>query len=106
MNRTSSIQFHVTVPATVEREDDVFVSCCPPLDVYSQGATEREALNNLVEALQLFFETSLEMGTLHQVLAECGFKQTKNKQKMQSEDVIDVPLPLLIARGHAENRAC
>lgn len=106
MRKTSSIQFHVTVPVSVEREEDVFVSCCAPLDVYSQGDTEQEALDNLIEALQLFLETSMEMGTLPQILAECGFKPTKNRQKLQTKDTIDVPLSLLIARGHAENRAC
>jgi len=34
----------------------VFVSKCVELEVASQGATEQEALANLEEALQLFFE--------------------------------------------------
>lgn len=106
MRKKSSIQFHVTVPVAVSREDDLFVSCCPPLDIYSQGGTEEEAMSNLAEAVHLFFETSMEMGTLQQILVESGFRPTKKRQAPQDEKTIDVPLSLLVARGHAENRAC
>jgi predicted RNase H-like HicB family nuclease len=42
--------------ATVWQEDDLFVSQCLDVDVASQGSTEVEALRNLVEALELYFE--------------------------------------------------
>lgn len=41
-----------------EREDDGFVALCPELDVASQGSTVEDARSNLVEALELFFETA------------------------------------------------
>ena len=44
--------------AIIEREDDGFVSLCPELDIASQGSTVKEARENLVEALTLFFETA------------------------------------------------
>ncbi len=44
--------------ASIEREDDGFVSLCPELDVASQGSSIEEARANLVEALSLFFETA------------------------------------------------
>ena len=44
--------------AIIEREGDGFVSLCPELDVASQGDTVEEALSNLQEALELFFETA------------------------------------------------
>ncbi|MGH1394127.1 MAG: type II toxin-antitoxin system HicB family antitoxin [Trichormus sp.] len=40
----------------IEREGDGYVSLCPKLDIASQGDTIEEARNNLIEALQLFFE--------------------------------------------------
>ena len=43
-------------PATVWREGDWFVSQCLEVDVASQGETEEEALANLKEALELYFE--------------------------------------------------
>lgn len=42
--------------ATVWREGDWYVSQCLEVDVASQGQTEEEALTNLKEALELYFE--------------------------------------------------
>ena len=42
--------------ASVWREDDLYVAQCLELDVTSQGQTEGEALVNLREALELYFE--------------------------------------------------
>ncbi len=44
--------------ALIEREDDMFVSLCPELDIASQGNTIEEAHANLKEALTLFFQTA------------------------------------------------
>ncbi|WP_373521017.1 type II toxin-antitoxin system HicB family antitoxin [Aquiflexum sp.] len=46
--------------AIIEREGDGYVSLCPELDVASQGETIEEARANLIEALELFFETASE----------------------------------------------
>jgi predicted RNase H-like HicB family nuclease len=42
--------------ATVWREGNWYVSQCLEVDVASQGETEQEALANLREALELYFE--------------------------------------------------
>jgi len=44
--------------AIIEKEGDGYVSLCPELDVASQGDTIEQARANLVEALELFFETA------------------------------------------------
>jgi predicted RNase H-like HicB family nuclease len=44
--------------AIIEREDDAFVALCPEFDIASQGMSIEEARANLIEALQLFFETA------------------------------------------------
>jgi predicted RNase H-like HicB family nuclease len=44
--------------ATIEREDDGYVSLCPELDIASQGDTVEEARTNLIEAIELFLETA------------------------------------------------
>jgi predicted RNase H-like HicB family nuclease len=44
--------------AIIEREDDTYVALCPELDVASQGETVEAARANLVEALELFFESA------------------------------------------------
>jgi len=42
----------------IEREGDDFVSLCPQMDIASQGHSVEEARNNLIEAIELFFETA------------------------------------------------
>ena len=42
----------------IEREGDGYVSLCPEFDIASQGDTVQDARANLVEALELFFETA------------------------------------------------
>jgi len=44
--------------AIIEREDDAYVALCPELDVASQGDTVESARTNLIEALELFFESA------------------------------------------------
>ncbi|MEH2388756.1 MAG: type II toxin-antitoxin system HicB family antitoxin [Nostoc sp.] len=44
--------------AIIEREEKGYMSLCPELDIASQGDTIEEARSNLVEALELFFETA------------------------------------------------
>ena len=40
----------------VTKENDLYVALCPELDVASQGETAEEALRNLKEAIELYFE--------------------------------------------------
>jgi predicted RNase H-like HicB family nuclease len=42
--------------AIIHKEDDIYVSLCPELDIASQGANIEEAKDNLKEAVELFFE--------------------------------------------------
>ena len=44
--------------AIIEREGDGYVALCPELDIASQGDTVESARANLIEALELFFETA------------------------------------------------
>lgn len=44
--------------AIIEREDNAYVALCPELDIASQGNTVESARTNLIEALELFFESA------------------------------------------------
>jgi len=46
--------------AIIERDHDLYVSLCPQLDIASQGETVELARTNLLEAIQLFFESASE----------------------------------------------
>ncbi|MBN2217698.1 MAG: type II toxin-antitoxin system HicB family antitoxin [Pirellulales bacterium] len=44
--------------AIIEREEDGYVALCPELDIASEGDSIEQARDNLLEALELFFETA------------------------------------------------
>ncbi|MGW2599711.1 type II toxin-antitoxin system HicB family antitoxin [Streptomyces klenkii] len=49
-------QHALRLTAAVTHEDDWYVARCLDVEVTSQGETVEEALDNLREALELFFE--------------------------------------------------
>jgi predicted RNase H-like HicB family nuclease len=54
----------------IEREGDGYVALCPELDIASQGSTVEEARRNLVEAIELFFETADPSEVRHRLHSE------------------------------------
>ncbi len=44
------------LPVLTWKEGDVYVADCPAIRIASQGETEQEALDNLKEAIELYFE--------------------------------------------------
>ena len=95
------IIFSVKLPARVKKEPGRFVSCCPILDVWSQGETKEKALKNLNDALRLFFISCFERGTLQEVLKKCGFTRierrvVKVRPFPKRYDSVEVPLPFQI----------
>ena len=60
--------------ASVWREGDWYIAQCLEVDVASQGKTEDEALSNLREALELYFEppTPTERPQIRSVEVETG----------------------------------
>lgn len=44
--------------AIIEREGDGYVALCPEFDIASQGDSIEDARNNLIEALEFFFEVA------------------------------------------------
>ena len=89
------IRFTVSVPFNVEPDEVGYVSYCPPLDVYSQGRTEDEAVAMLAEAIQLFIESCYRRGVLESVLKESGFEAVPEMPPTDDVPMIDVPIPLL-----------
>jgi len=43
----------IHLSAVIRKEDDIFTSWCPEIDVASQGKTEKSAVANLREAIEL-----------------------------------------------------
>lgn len=95
------------LPARIGKKGKWFFSCCPPLDVYSQGPNAAAAEQNLIDALTSFLMSCYERGTLDSVLRQAGFvpaiKSRVRKSGAGSRGWVTVPLPFVIA-GRA-NRA-
>ncbi|MCY3853342.1 MAG: hypothetical protein OXG03_07225 [Gammaproteobacteria bacterium] len=89
------IQFHVHVPVRIKTDEVGYISHCPSLDVFSQGATEEEAINNLLEALKMFLASCYARGTLDEVLRECGFELCEESEPIEDGHILDVPLSLV-----------
>lgn len=64
------MKHNLELTAVIEGEGDGFVSLCPEIDVASQGDTVEAARANLVEALELFFETADESEVLRRLSGE------------------------------------
>ena len=57
---------HFNVTVSVHQEDDLYVAACLENSVASQGKSMDEALANLKEALELFFEDNEETPVIQQ----------------------------------------
>src|SRR3989304_1878743 len=97
------ISMKIKVPATIGKKGKYYISCCPILVVCSQGETEKKALNNLVEAINLFLISCLERGTLDEVLKACGFvpakKVVKEKPFPARFKSLDITIPYWIRQA-------
>jgi predicted RNase H-like HicB family nuclease len=60
------------------KEGNQYIAHATPLDVVSSGATPENARNALKEAVHLFLDTAMEMGTLEEILNECGYESSGN----------------------------
>lgn len=66
------------LPVSIIREGDSFVAYSPALDLSTVGETFEKAQKMFDEAVQIFFEETIEKGTLEEVLLELGW-QKKDK---------------------------
>ena len=104
MDQYVGIEIKMRVPIVVSKKDKWVVASCPALDVVSQGADEKEARSNLLEAMTLFLESCLERGTLDQVLKNCGFTPSQSKPIEDESESMEVPLYMLA--HHGESHQC
>src|ERR1700756_4154166 len=69
----ASVQAEFKLFGIIKYEDGWYIAYCPPLDITTQGKTEREARANLIEASELFVRSCFERGTFEQALRELGW---------------------------------
>ena len=65
---------NVDYTVQIWQEGGQFIAHAMPLDIMSSGTTLQESREALQEAVELFFATASELGTLSDILAEVGYE--------------------------------
>lgn len=101
----ATVTIKINVPVDIYQDGGVFVANCRRFGVVTQGCTRIEAERNISDALVLFFETCLEMGTMDEVLKECGFERVSISERDPEPcgTCIEVALPFM---AHNHLREC
>lgn len=72
------VAINFALPVSILREGDSFVAYTPALDLSTAGSTFEEAQKNFEEAVNIFFQELMEMGTLNDVLKDLGWGKQNN----------------------------
>ncbi len=87
--QTESVQLQVRLRAFVRRETRTrWIAVCPALGVASQGRDEDDARRSLHEAVELWFESCIERGTLDEALREAGFRPAPWGEAEHAENAV------------------
>jgi hypothetical protein len=84
--KLAAIQFEVEkvmgeLPVIFFKEGNKVVAYSPAIDLSTCGATEEQARERFAEASEIFFKEIIKMGTLEEVLTECGWKKKRVNNK-------------------------
>ena len=96
----NEIDLRFTMPLEVRPDDDGYIAGCPPLDVFSQGTTDEEAVANLREALHLFLVSCFDRDSLVPVLKDCGLEPVSGEATPINRS-LEVAISLRHKGGHA-----
>lgn len=63
------------LPVEIFKEGKQFVAYCPALDISTSAESLAEVRKMFVEMTDIFFEEVIKMGTLEDVLSQCGWRK-------------------------------
>lgn len=69
------------IPVLFFKEGNKVIAFSPALDLSSCGDTEDKARSRFAEAAAIFLSEIADMGTLKDVLEECGWQKVPKQQK-------------------------
>lgn len=89
------------IPIFFFQEGDKFIAYSPAFDISTYGGNEEEAKRRFGEAIAIFLKECAAMGTLEEVLEECGWQKSVQKPIKWShssrgsykEELIRIPMP-------------
>jgi hypothetical protein len=87
------------IPVIFFQEANKVVAYSPAIDLSTCGDTEEQAHARFTEAARIFFDEVAKMGTLGEVLEECGWQKTPHKAEWSpptyrscTEERVQIPL--------------
>ncbi|MBI2405254.1 hypothetical protein HYV22_03700 [Candidatus Gottesmanbacteria bacterium] len=90
-------QLDVRLPVSIFKEGDTFIAYCPVLDLSTSAKTFEQTQKRFTQAVEVFFEELLEMGTLDEVLSSYGWTKTQSRWNPPlpiSHEFTNVSIPL------------
>ncbi|MBI2664334.1 type II toxin-antitoxin system HicB family antitoxin [Candidatus Woesearchaeota archaeon] len=79
-----------------EEKEGGYSAVCTDLDVASQGETVEEAISNVKEAVELYFESAEQLGELDTVLDRLGLTKEDLKKKSIIAKAITANVPIVL----------
>lgn len=113
-----TVTFNLMFGTRHDEQANVHVGYCPMLNVYSQGTSEDEAQEAVVDAAKLFIITCYKRNILHKVLRERGMteaaapaipaehRQFISIEHYENQFEREVPIELLSAQSAEAFSAC
>jgi hypothetical protein len=78
--KTQIDNVNTRIPVILFEEGTKFVAYSPAIDLSTCGTTEDQARRRFVEAATIFLDEITRMGTTEDVLTECGWQKSPDKQ--------------------------
>ncbi len=104
------IQVEVKLQVCIEKTETGYTASCERLGIYAEASSKKKAEKSIRDALSLFLETCMEMGTFHEVLTSSGFKHSVTRRKKPGAEMVcenmRVPVELLASKHGKQAYAC
>ena len=86
----------IILTVVVKEEDKGYSVVCPELNVASQGETFEESISNIKEALELYIESSEQLGIMDEILEQLGITKEDYKKSKIIPRVVTANVPIEI----------
>ncbi len=75
MAKSTTQKIDTKIPVIIFEEGSKIIAYSPAIDISTYGNTEEQARKRFIEAASIFFTELIKMGTVDDVLAECGWQK-------------------------------
>jgi hypothetical protein len=98
-NRGKMVNIETKIPVLFFEEGKKVIAYSPALDLSSCGKDEKQARKRFAEAAAIFIDEVNKMGTLSEVLEECGWQRVPEKHQWSppvyrgsTEEAVRIPI--------------